>query len=212
MFIVRFSHEKYVTASPDHYLFYWHSGGGAHHAFITTDVDALIRDIAKNSLRYPNFRKKIKSYEEALSYFREEASIGRLPKDTRIFDVIKEFLELNYREVGDVVEVATHRPGKLIGKQGRVIKSLKKHLKKEIKIIQGLYFEIPLDGRVRDGMARVRTGDPASPEIKISEGTATELAFKVYKDKRYGYSVSGGYIAPWHVSEGGDEFEKSQKD
>jgi len=197
MYLVAISFEKYVSASPSAYLFYWHTAGGAHHKFITEEPEALIAEIAKNALKYPNFKRRINSIDDSLRYFREKAEIEELPKTLEIFDIINEFLEIDYRVCfNDVIEVTTHMPGKIIGKQGRVIKAIKKHLDREIRVVPAYLFTISLDGG-RAGKARVRIDSKTILEIPVDEAEA--LAFKVYRDPRYGFSVSRGYIAPWHI-------------
>jgi len=180
LYLVGFSFVRGLRASPELYLFYWRTSGGAHHDFITNDPQGLLRNIAE---RLQN--------KYSLEYLNTWSSIQELPKDLKLLDIIKnKFLELDYREVGDVIEISTHMPGKLIGKGGRVIKALRKHLNREIKVVPAYWF-------VANEKARVHADTGI---LELPAGQVIKHAFRVHRNPSYGFDIDSGYIAPWHVT------------
>jgi len=142
LWIVKLSYTHYVSASSEYYNFYWHSGGGAHHIFLTTSPEKLIQSIAKNSLQFPNMQRLLRknygdiSEQNALEYFKKKASISEAPHEPeKFFELLKQFIELDWRwSDKNTIEIATPKPGKIIGKGGRNIREIRRHLSKNIKV------------------------------------------------------------------------------
>ena len=222
----------YIRPSPALYNFYWHSGGGAHHRIITTDPEPLLQQLAETALKYPNWQRTLqKKFSEitkdnSLKLLKSVTTVAELPREpSEFFNVIKEFIELDWREINNTIEVSSHVPGKIIGKRGKNIKEIRKHLNRDVKVTSALYFEIEGEKAViyKEQLTwdtfRKHFGDPqkmGSQELKeksrelreklkileIDASKAISVAFKLYNKiyNKKGSGIRSGWISPWRVN------------
>ena len=204
------------TAVKDIYNFYWRTGGGAHHKFIipVNRVDELVQRLAERAKEYPNWRRKIqRTGKSSETLLRETMSVRELPKEPeQFFEVLREFIEFDWTSENAGITIASHHPGKLIGRKGRNVRAIRQHLGRDVRVVLAYYFTRPL-GAMYNGKARVydvskiyKNGVIPLAELKnhliaeLPEKEVISKAFKVHQNKSYGFEVDSGWIAPWHVS------------
>ena len=155
-----------ISIPHDKYNFYWHSGGRAHHWFIFSDSHIEF------------WRNKTKTLE-------------KLPTDVKeFFGILKKFIDLEYREINNVIEIATPRPGKLIGKNGRNIREIKKHLNRDIKVVES-WAVLYADCDNYNSVLQL----PDKTKIVLQKEEVEELKPFHVIIRNGKYSI--GYLAPW---------------
>ena len=160
--IKRYGHG--VSVPPSRYHFYWHSGGGAHHWFI----------VSENQLQYWEGTNPEPLPTSAPSFFNQ----------------LKKFIELDYREINNTIEVATPRPGKLIGRGGRNIKEIKKHLNKDIRVIQSWTV---MYSSCSNYNSELQLPDKKKIELQPEEIEMLKPFHVITRNGKYAI----GYLAPW---------------
>ena len=156
-----------------HYLFLRRTSGGGH-IYLLLDDDQL----EQFKRIFPEIKEEYEKFERehgrsgTIGYVIEE-----VPKEVhKFFAELRKYIDLDYRIVGDVIEVAVvpQRVGQFIGKRGYKIRAMEKHLGKKIRVSQGVY-----------------------------QKGAGKPYFVGYRDPTRAYIMTEGYVAPWEV--GNDE-------
>lgn len=194
------------------YNFYRRTGGGGHHWFVLPKdkVDLLIHGLAEAAMEYPNWAEFVKKRGKSSEELMNPSSVTELPREPeKFFEKLREYIEFDWRDNNGIIEIATHRPGKIIGRKGKNIRALRKHLNRDIKVVQAYYFARKL-GIFNDGTITLYEYAPAwgkpDPKViaKLPEEPYISKAFKVHLNKSYGFAVDSGWIAPWHISVDGE--------
>jgi len=161
------------------YYFYWRSGGGRNATLIIDDTE-------------------VEKYKQ--HYGSAHVIVEELPKGIKFLEHIKQnYIKFDYRVLGNTVEIATHVPGKFIGKKGRIIKLLRKMVGKNIKVAEAYLVHYDfidqcwrLAKKNSKGEYVISSDDPV---VKIDE----KDLFETKRNPSYGYAISRGYIAPWKI-------------
>jgi hypothetical protein len=156
-------------SKPDTYLAYWHTGGGAHHYFITS------LDVA-----------------ERLRAMDGDWKITREVTAENFFKVLKRYTEFETRKVNNMVYVAIppYLRGWWIGKGGHRIRQIRNILSTRVALVDCLYV------KRRSGIWFIRWQEsqeqPRYIGIELHDGS------RFVKDLSDSNSIKG-YMAPWNI-------------
>jgi len=180
LYLVRVSVIRQILSNkaPEYINFFWRTGGGRN-ALILTENPEKVKEVYEREYKNPSI-----SIEEA-------------PKDVHeFFKLLRQFIDLDYRIINDnVVEVAVITVGKLIGKRGRNIKAIQRHIGKKIKVVQGILVHYDFFDNVWRRSLDNKTISCSDPVIQLNE----QDLFWYKPDPSHGYAPSWGYIAPWKL-------------
>jgi len=157
------------------YFFYWRSGGGRNALLIIPTSE-------------------IENYRNAYGC----VSTRELPRGLEFLEHLKKYIGLDYRDLGNVVEIATHVPGKIIGKKGKNIKMISRMVGKRVKVTEAILVHYDFIDKCwrmarKEGNTWVISSD--DPVVQIDESKLFEYTL----DPSHGYAIKSGYIAPWHL-------------
>ena len=151
------------------YLFLRRTSGGAHICFLLDEHGYYQFERA-----FPEIKREYEEFEREHNRFATVSyTVEQVPRDIKgFFQKLKEYIDLDYRIKDGIVEVAVepYRIGQFIGKKGRKIRALQRHIGKKIKVVQGVK----------------------------AEGIGKQY-FTGYRDPKRGYFITRGYVAPWKL-------------
>jgi len=162
----------FTASSFTDYHFFWRSGRGRHCAIITSNPEVIEKE----------FKER----------YGEDVKPEVMPKEPeRFFEILRKFIDFDWRYTDDRMEIATVTPGKMIGKKGRNIRAIKKHLGvRNIKVTKAWIVNYDTWGWDRDN-------------LELPDGTR----IKLQKEELVGISgfhgvVQNGkvvreYLTPW---------------
>ena len=153
------------------YHFFWRSGRGRHCAIITSNPEITEKE----------FKER----------YGEDVKPAIMPKEPEtFFEILRKFIDFDWRYTDDRIEITAVAPGKMIGKKGRNIRAIKEHLGKNIKVTKAWTVHYNVDGWSTD-------------TLELSDGQRIQLQREeLVNINGFHAVVQNGkvvreYLAPW---------------